>query len=298
MIDIDLIQKRLVNLIFLTILLYHLRFLRMKGYNKSMSKNKTRTFGISWWIGLVLFAGMICLMLGDILHRDGVIGSKTDVLVMGTNAGFKPFEYIDNNQVVGFDVDLAREIAKSLGKDLKVEDMSFDGLLPALDSGQIDMVAAGMTVTPEREKNALFSDPYYSASQRIIVKKGSPIRNKYQLPGRKIGVQLGTTGDTLASKIAGALVTQFQTAPSVLQELSSGKIEAVILDDAPAKQYSAGFSDLEILPGALSDESYAIAIKKDNKDLLEKVNKEITKMKKDGRYEKLIRKYFGEEAKS
>jgi len=236
----------------------------MKGYNKSMSKNKTRTFGISWWIGLALFAGMICLMLGDILHRDGVIGSKTDVLVMGTNAGFKPFEYID----------------------------------PALDSGQIDMVAAGMTVTPEREKNALFSDPYYSASQRIIVKKGSPIRNKYQLPGRKIGVQLGTTGDTLASKIAGASVTQFQTAPSVLQELSSGKIEAVILDDAPAKQYSAGFSDLEILPGALSDENYAIAIKKDNKNLLEKVNKEIAKMKKDGRYEKLIRKYFGEEAKS
>ena len=83
MIDIDLIQKRLVSLIFLTILLYHLRFLRMKEYNKSMSNNKTRTFGISWWIGLVLFAGMICLMLGDILHRDGVIGSKTDVLVMG-----------------------------------------------------------------------------------------------------------------------------------------------------------------------------------------------------------------------
>lgn len=237
-------------------------------------------------------------MLGDILQRDGVIGSKTDVLVMGTNAGFKPFEYIDNNEIVGFDVDLAKEIAKSMGKELKIEDMSFDGLLPALDSRQIDMVAAGMTVTPERTKNALFSEPYYSASQRIIVKKGSPIRNKHQLSGRKIGVQLGTTGDTLASKIAGASVTQFQTAPSVLQELSAGKIEAVILDDAPAKRYSAGFSNLEILPGALSDESYAIAIKKDNKDLLEKVNKEIAKMKQDGRYDKLIRKYFGEEIKS
>ena len=232
-----------------------------------MSKNKARTFGISWWIGLALFAGMICFMLGDILQHDGVIGSKTDVLVMGT-------------------------------KELKIEDMSFDGLLPALDSGQIDMVAAGMTVTPDRAKNALFSEPYYSASQRIIVKKGSPIRNKHQLSGRKIGVQLGTTGDTLASKISGASVTQFQTAPSVLQELSAGKIEAVILDDAPAKRYGAGFSNLEILPGALSDESYAIAIKKDNKDLLEKVNKEITKMKQDGRYDKLIRKYFGEEAKS
>ena len=158
----------------------------MKGYNKSMSKNKTRTFGISWWIGLVLFAGMIYLMLGDILHRDGVIGSKTDVLVMGTNAGFKPFEYIDNNQVVGFDVDLAREIAKSLGKDLKVEDMSFDGLLPALDSGQIDMVAAGMTVTPEREKNALFSDSYYSASQRIIVKRAVRFAININCQGEKL----------------------------------------------------------------------------------------------------------------
>ena len=287
-----------MNLILFTATLYHLRFLGRKGYNKSMSKNKARTFGISWWIGLALFAGMICLMLGDILQRDGVIGSKTDVLVMGTNAGFKPFEYIDNNEIVGFDVDLAREIAKSMGKELKIEDMSFDGLLPALDSGQIDMVAAGMTVTPERAKNALFSEPYYSASQRIIVKKGSPIRNKHQLSGRKIGVQLGTTGDTLASKISGASVTQFQTAPSVLQELSAGKIEAVILDDAPAKRYGAGFSNLEILPGALSDESYAIAIKKDNKDLLEKVNKEIAKMKQDGRYDKIIRKYFGEEVKS
>lgn len=260
-----------------------------------MSKRK-RLMGIGSWIGLALFAGMILWMLGDILQRDGVIGSKTDVLVMGTNAGFKPFEYIDNKEIVGFDVDLVREIAKSMGKELRVEDMSFDGLLSALDSGQIDLVAAGMTVTPERAKNALFSEPYYSASQRIIVKKGSPIRNRYQLSGRKIGVQLGTTGDTLASKIVGASVTQFQTAPSVLQELSSGKIEAVILDDAPAKQYAAGFSDLEILPGALSDENYAIAIKKDNKDLLDKVNKEIAKMKSDGRYDKLMEKYFGKEA--
>ena len=101
--------------------------------------------------------------------------------------------------------------------------MSFDGLLPALDSGQIDMVAAGMTVTPEREKNALFSDPYYSASQRIIVKKGSSIRNKYQLPGRKIGVQLGTTGDTLASKIAEHQSHNSKPRRAVLQGIKFGK---------------------------------------------------------------------------
>ena len=101
---------------------------------------------------------------------------NTNVLIMGTNAGFKPFEYKEGENVVGFDVDLAKEIAKELGKELKIEDMAFDGLLPALDSGQIDMAIAGMSVTPERQKNVLFSNSYYSAAQKIIVREGSDIR--------------------------------------------------------------------------------------------------------------------------
>jgi len=106
-------------------------------------------------------------------------------------------------------------------------------------------------------------------------------------------VQLGTTGDTLAGKIAGAKVSQFPTAPSVLTELNAGGVEAVILDDAPAAQYTAGFPDLEILPGELSSEHYAIAIKNNNHDLLEKINRVLAEMKKDGRYDNLIRKHFG-----
>lgn len=241
----------------------------------------------------MLFCLLIAGMLFDILQREGVIGRREDVLVMGTNAGFKPFEYKQGNDVVGFDVDLAREIARDMGKELKIEDMAFDGLLPALSSGQVDMVVAGMSVTPDRAKNALFSDPYYSAAQRLVVKRGSDIRNKYQLAGRKIGVQLGTTGDTLASKIDGARVSQFPTAPSVLQELQSGGVEVVILDDAPAAQYVANFPALEILPGSLSDENYAIAIRQGNRELLDQVNRTIAAMKKDGRYDNLIRKHFG-----
>lgn len=232
-------------------------------------------------------------MFVDVLEREGGFGKSPDVLVMGTNAGFRPFEYKQGDEIIGFDVDLAKEIALSINKQLKIEDMAFDGLLPALNSGQVDMVVAGMSVTPERAKNALFSDPYYAASQRIIVKKSSPIRNKHQLEGRKIGVQLGTTGDTLASKIAGAKVSQFPTAPSVLTELDTGGVEAVILDNAPATQYVAGFPDLEILAGELSSENYAIAIKNGNKDLLDKVNRVIAEMKKDGRYDNLIHKHFG-----
>lgn len=249
-------------------------------------------------IGLVLFLLVIGAMLLDILQRDGVVGQRQDVLVMGTNAGFKPFEYREGDEIVGFDVDLAREIAKSMGKELKIEDMAFDGLLPALDSGQIDMVVAGMSMTPDRAQNALFSDSYYSAAQRLVVKRGSDIKNRHHLTGRKIGVQLGTTGDTLASKITGARVSQFPTAPSVLQELQAGGVEVVILDDAPAAQYVANFPELEVLPGSLSDEQYAIAIKKDNHQLLEKVNQVISEMKQDGRYDQLMQKYFGSEEAS
>lgn len=259
-----------------------------------MARVKKHIFNSSWIIGLTLFAGLISWMLFDILQREGVVGRSNDVLVMGTNAGFKPFEYKQGSEIIGFDVELAQEIAATTNKELKIEDMSFDGLLPALDSGQVDMVIAGMSVTPEREKNALFSDPYYSAAQRMIVRKGSDIRNKHQLTNRKIGVQLGTTGDTLASEIQGARVSQFPTAPSVLTELDAGGVDVVILDDAPAAQYITGFPQLTMLPGSLSNEQYAIAIKKGNTALLEQINKTIAAMKKDGRYERLLRKYFGE----
>lgn len=249
-------------------------------------------FGIRWIAGLVLFLLMTSWMLYDILQRDHVTGERSDVLVMGTNAGFKPFEYKQGGEIVGFDIDLAREIAASMGKTLKIEDMSFDGLLPALSSGQIDMAVAGMSVTPERQKNALFSDPYYSAAQRMIVRKGSDITNRHQLAHRKIGVQLGTTGDTLAASIQGAHISKFPTAPSVLTELSTGGVDVVILDDAPALQYTPGFHNLTILPGELSSESYAIAIKQGNHDLLRAVNATITAMKQDGRYDALLQKYF------
>ena len=260
------------------------------------TKAHHRGFGLSWWIGLGLFVALIGFMAFDILQREGGFGKSDDVLVMGTNAGFKPFEYKQGDEIVGFDVDLAKEIARSMNKKLKIEDMAFDGLLPALEPGQIDMAVAGMSVTSERAKNALFSEPYYSASQRIIVKKGSPIRNRHQLTGKKIGVQLGTTGDTLARKIVGANVSQFPTAPSVLTELNAGRVEVAILDDAPAAQYTTGFPYLEILPGELSSEHYAIAIKNNNHDLLKKVNRMLAEMKKDGRYDNLIRKHFGPRA--
>ena len=151
-----------------------------------------------------------------------------------------------------------------------------------------------MSVTEERAKNALFSEPYYQATQRIVVPEDSKIFNKSGLIGKKIGVQLGTTGDILASEIKGAKVIQFPAAPNVLQELASGRVDAVILDDAPANQYIVAFPGLKILGSAIGNESYAIAMKKSNQSLKEKVDQTINRMKEDGRMDALLWKYFGE----
>ena len=241
----------------------------------------------------VFYLLFVSWMFWDIMRRETIVSKDSNVLVMGTNATFKPFEYKDGDNVVGFDVELAQQIAKDMGKELKIEDMSFDGLLPALESGQIDMAVAGMSVTVDREKNALFSDSYYRASQRIVVPKNSKIANKYQLENKRIAVQLGTTGDQAASKIKGAQVIQFPAAPNALQELAAGKVDAAVIDDAPAKQYVSGFPTLKVINTPLSSESYAIAFKKGNTELAEHANKTIANMKADGRYEALLQKYFG-----
>ena len=172
--------------------------------------------------------------------------------------------------------------------------MAFDGLLPALQAGRIDMIIAGMTVTPDRAKNAAFSDPYYSATQRVMVRRDHQrIKTVADLAGTRIGVQLGTTGDNLAHGIQGTQVVQLPSTASVAQEISAGKIDAGILDDGPATQYLATNPHLIVLPQRLSSEDYAIALRKSDTTLRQQINKSIATMKQDGRYQQLMKKYFG-----
>jgi polar amino acid transport system substrate-binding protein len=214
---------------------------------------------------------------------------------MGTEPGFKPFEYLEGTTVVGFDIDLAREIASDNGKTLRIEQMAFDGLLPALQSGRIDMVIAGMTITPDRARNVDFSDSYYSAAQKIIIPiQGSSIKNGDDLVGKRIGVQLGTTGDILARNIQGARVDQLPAVASLFVEINAGRVDAIILDDGPARQYLTQNPKLTMLPDRLSNEDYAIAVKKGNTTLLRQINDSLLKMKQNGQYDNLIKKYFGE----
>lgn len=217
-------------------------------------------------------------------------------LIVGTDAGFKPFEYISGNEVVGFDIDLMQEVANDLDRELVVEQVSFDGLLAGLQAGRINVVAAGMTVTEERAKSVNFSDAYYEASQMIIVRRdNTDINSKADLVGKKIGVQLGTTGDIMVDEIERADKIQLPVVAAVLQEVSSGRIDAAILDNAPAENYLRNKPELKMLSEQLSTENYALAIRKDDPELLVGVNKTIARIKSDGTYDRLMEKYFSSE---
>ncbi len=222
-------------------------------------------------------------------------GSKDnkDIIIMGTNAEFMPFEYREGNEVVGFDVDLANKIAEKLGKELKIEDMEFGGLLAALESGKIDFIAAGMSKTPDREKQVNFSESYYTASQLITVKvDDTSISSGEDLKGKKIGVQLGTTGEEVARDIEGAEVVSFDKGAIALVDLANGKLDAVVLDAEPTKNYTKGNQDVKVLDEELTQEEYSIAVSKDDQDLLDAINETLQELKDSGEYQEMVNQYF------
>ena len=158
-----------------------------------------------------------------------------DTLVMATNAEFPPYEFHEGDDVVGIDADIARAIGEEMGMEVKIEDMAFDSIIPAVTSGKADFGAAGMTVTEDRKKNVDFTDTYATATQVIIVKEGSDIAGPDDLTGKKIGVQLGTTGDIYADDIEDAEVERYNKGFEAVQALTQDKIDAVVIDGEPAK---------------------------------------------------------------
>ena len=221
--------------------------------------------------------------------------SSTDVIVMGTNAEFEPFEYRDGLEVVGFDVEIAKKVAEKLGKELVIEDMAFDSLVMALNTDKIDFIAAGMTATEERKTQVDFSDAYFSSQQMIIVKAdNTTIATSEDLAGKKVGVQLGTTGDLFVSGAEGiAEVVQFQAGTQAIMDLKNGKIDAVVIDAEPAKKMTQGQSDLKLLDAPFVEEEYAIAVKKGDADILTAINETLAEIKADGTYDEIYTKFFG-----
>jgi len=218
--------------------------------------------------------------------------SAGGTLIMATNAYFEPYEYYEGDQIVGIDVEMASAVAEKLGMELKVEDMEFDSIIPAVNSGKADMGVAGMTVTEDRLANVSFTKPYTTATQVIIVQEGSEIAGKDDLSGKTIGVQLGTTGDIFASDIENASIEQYNKGMDAVQALTTGKIDAVIIDNEPAKQFVSKAEGLKILEEEFVTEAYAIALAKDNEELLEKINAALDELTADGTIQGIIDKYI------
>lgn len=214
-------------------------------------------------------------------------------LTVATNAEFEPFEYMDNNKIVGIDVDIVNQIAKDMGKTPDIQNMSFDSVLAAASSGKVNMAVAGITKTADREKSMDFSEAYYDAKNVIIVKStNTAITGKDSLKGKKIAVEKGTTGDDLATTATGdANVSRFDSTTDAITDLKNGKVDAVILDSFPANKFVKQNSDLKITGEGFSSEQYCIAVKKGNSKLLSQVNATIKKMKADGSLDKIIKNY-------
>ena len=216
------------------------------------------------------------------------------VLTMGTNATFPPYEYKDGDDVVGIDAEIAQAIADELGMELEIEDIAFDSIIPEIVSGKADMALAGMTVTEDRKASVDFSDTYATASQMIIVKEDSEIAGPDDLKGVTVGVQLGTTGDIYVSDLEadGTTVERYNKGFEAVQALSQGKIDAVVIDGEPAKTFVSETEGLKILDEAFTVEEYAIAVKKGNTELLDKVNGALETLKDNGTLDEIVAKYI------
>ena len=215
-------------------------------------------------------------------------------LVMATNAEFPPYEFHDGDKIVGIDAEIAQAIADELGMTLEIEDIAFDSIIPELVSGKADVALAGMTVTEDRKASVDFSDSYASASQMIIVKEDSEITGPAELEGITVGVQLGTIGDIYVSDLEakGTTVERYNKGFEAVQALSQGKVDAVVIDGEPAKTFVAETEGLKILDEAFTEEDYAIAVKKGNTELLDKINGALKDLKDNGTLDEIVAKYI------
>ncbi|WP_300330490.1 transporter substrate-binding domain-containing protein [Fusobacterium sp.] len=223
----------------------------------------------------------------------GILGCEKNsekIYVIGTNAEYPPFEYMENGKISGLDAEIIEKISQKTGIKYKWSNMNFDGLIPALQTKKLDIVIAGMSATPEREKAVKFSVPYLTSNATIITNKINPIKNMNDLSGKNYGVELGTTKEVAARKINDAKVTPFSSNTGAIVALKSGKIDGMVLDESVAKKFVEKNKDLVIV-GNLTGEPKAIAFNKDEKDLKETFDKAIEELLKDGTIEKLKVKY-------
>ena len=213
--------------------------------------------------------------------NDKADKSAEKVLRVGTEPTFAPFEFQKegSKEYTGFDMDLARAIGKQMGYKVEIQNMGFDALIPALNAGNIDMVAAGMSITEERQKAVTFSDPYYTSGLIVMVNKdNTEVKSIKDLEGKRIAVQIGTTGENKARTVKDAKVTAYN-------------------NDSPVVGYylaQGGNKTAMTVGDVMEAEQYGLAVKKGNDKLAGEINKALAELKKNGEYDKIYKTWFGE----
>ncbi|MBR1661751.1 MAG: basic amino acid ABC transporter substrate-binding protein [Acidaminococcaceae bacterium] len=235
---------------------------------------------------------------GDKKAADNKLAQAPKVLRVGTEPTFAPFEFQKegSKDFDGFDMDLIRAIGKQLNMKVEIQNMGFDALIPALNAGNIDVAASGMSITPDRQKAVDMSDPYYVSGLVVVVNKdNSAVKSVNDLNNKSIAVQIGTTGADRAAKVPGAKVKNFNTNSEVFLELKNKGVDAVIIDKPVAEYYLAqggGKESAKIVGDSMEAESYGLSLKK-NSPLTKEINKAMLDLKKNGEYDKIYEKWFG-----
>ena len=248
-----------------------------------------------------LFAVLLSAMLLLVMAACGEQPQTPDdtqepaVLHMATEGTFPPYEYYDNGQLVGIDIEVAGAIAEKLGMKLETTDIAFDSIIPGVQAGKYDIGMAGVTVSEERLQQVNFSDSYATGVQVVIVKEGGKVQSLDDMADAIIGTQSGTTGFIYASGDFGDdHVKSFTKTTDAVEALKNGQVDCVLLDNAPAEALVEANPDagLSILETAYTVEDYAIAINKENTDLQAKINAALAELVADGTLQSIIDKYI------
>lgn len=272
----------------------------------------------------IISLALVAVLLVSAMFAFSACSKEENTLVMATNAAFPPYEYVEGGEFVGIDVEIATEIAKKLGMELKIEDVEFGSIIGGVVEGKYDMGMAGMTVTEKRLESVNFSDTYATGIQVIIVKEGSTIASLDDIfvfddegnptalknPDIKVGVQQDTTGDIYSSSdvtgwglndvqedgtVTTDRVVRYKTGAEAVEALKTDKVDMVIIDNEPAKSFvEANTGKIHILEGdnEYAIEDYAICIAKENTELLEKINAALKDLKADGTIDAIVAKYI------
>lgn len=248
----------------------------------------------------LIMAAVLAAGCGGQAPKDGgkAAAPARQKVVLASDTAYAPFEFQDTStgKYIGFDMDLVQAIGEVANLDIEVKSMNFDGIIPALESASVDGAISAMTITEERAKSVLFSDPYYLSNQSILVKAdNNTIKSADDLKGKKIGVQISTTGAMKAREIPDAKITDYNTINEAFLALKNGVVDAVV-NDYPVNYYfiQQGNKDVKIVAEIKTDEYYGIAFPKSKPEMRDKFNSALKTLKQNGKYAELYKKWFGQ----